>query len=818
MGRFASGTSLTGILLFFCFFLAGCGTSKTTNVVPNPVPASVTLTPTPNASLEVGQTQVFTATARNILNATLTETFSFESSNPAILTIASNGTACAGTWNSLTSPQVCTPGPVGVAQVKATAQGVSSPPVTVYVHQHITNININKTPNQPATLSNTCLSAGAPSGPESQLYEAVAFNGTTDITSSVGPFFWQAVNTSFIKLTSPATGAPLNQETVGASTPGSTSFFATVSGINSQPLQFTTCPVQSISISAVGNPSKSFVVNTGTSTTLNATVTDSAGMILTGIPLTWSTTNPISISASGATSTVFGSVGTASASTVGGSAVIASCTPPACNGGLKPSLPIYPNDAVSFTVRSSTAPASPTVYATTTACVTANPSNAACNTTIVPITKASSTAAFAAGNPVVLPFSPNSILFDPRGSNAFIGVDSSVFGQKGLMIFSGTALSQSVGTAGKVLAVSPDGTAAILSDTADSPNQVFIYSTATKTAASFLITGATAAAFSPDGLKAYIVAGSNLYVFSKVDALQKFSLTSAANDVAFFPQGGFAYLAGGSPSAVTVRHTCDNSLADTVATAATPDMIRALPDAASVLALEPPLIQFINVTPPSANAWIGCTPPVNDAVTSTFNLGQGSFIPTQFIISADGSTAYILGETQGPPNPVRLPFVIVFNITNQTSSLISLTNNATPLSASLSPAGDLLFVGASDGAVHVVDTAYTSDTCPQNALCFGLGNPATPVPQDLVTVTATSQSGSNTTYSYTLISGQPLQVGQTMVISGMKDGANNGTFTITALGTGTFTVSNSAGVTASAQGGTGTVPITCNPDLVAVKP
>jgi hypothetical protein len=253
-------------------------------------------------------------------------------------------------------------------------------------------------------------------------------------------------------------------------------------------------------------------------------------------------------------------------------------------------------------------------------------------------------------------------------------------------------------------------------------------------------------------------------------------------------------------------------------------MIRALPDAATVLALEPPLIQFINVSPPSPNAWVGCTPPVNDAVTSTFNLGQGSFIPTQFIISADGSTAYILGETQGPPNPVRLPFVIVFNIGNQTSSLISLTNNATPLSASLSPAGDLLFVGANDGAVHVIDTASTSDTgqvtfpFPQNTLCFGPGNPATRVPQSVVTITAASQSGSNTTYSYTLISGQSLQVGQTMVISGMKDGGNNGTFTITGLGTGTFTVSNSAGVTASGQGGSGTVPITCNPDLVAVKP
>jgi hypothetical protein len=57
----------------------------------------------------------------------------------------------------------------------------------------------------------------------------------------------------------------------------------------------------------------------------------------------------------------------------------------------------------------------------------------------------------------------------------------------------------------------------------------------------------------------------------------------------------------------------------------------------------------------------------------------------------------------------------------------------------------------------------------------------------------------------------------------MSDGGNNGTFTITALGTDasgnpTFTVSNSFAVTAAGQSGVATVPITCNPDLVVVKP
>jgi len=57
-----------------------------------------------------------------------------------------------------------------------------------------------------------------------------------------------------------------------------------------------------------------------------------------------------------------------------------------------------------------------------------------------------------------------------------------------------------------------------------------------------------------------------------------------------------------------------------------------------------------------------------------------------------------------------------------------------------------------------------------------------------------------------------LQTGEAITITGMTDGGNNGTFTITGLGTGMFTVSNASGVTTTtAQSGTGTVNLACVP-------
>jgi hypothetical protein len=94
--------------------------------------------------------------------------------------------------------------------------------------------------------------------------------------------------------------------------------------------------------------------------------------------------------------------------------------------------------------------------------------------------------------------------------------------------------------------------------------------------------------------------------------------------------------------------------------------------------------------------------------------------------------------------------------------------------------------------------------------------PVSAVQPSTVAIAGASQSGSNTTYAYTLISGGPVRVGMTIVIQSMADPGNDGTFTITAVGAGTFTVRNSSGVTASSQQGTGTAVTPQNPVFVVV--
>jgi len=836
MGKFFSAISLV-FLIVACGLLPSCGGGSPTTVSHEVLPTGVSLSPGPNVSLEVGQAISFTP-------APATDTFTFQSSNPSIVTVANNGQACAGIWNSLTVPQVCNPGIAGTAQVTASTLGVTSSPVTIYVHAPITSIAITKVPGQPPTLRTDCISKGPVHGPEKWLFQAAAFNGTTDITASVGPFSWGQINPAFsniVTLSTPPNGTQgcllspqgqcLNQQTVTAATPGIGQIYAGASGFNGQPISVETCRIQDISIAAAGDPPSitSFLVSSGASTALDATVTDTAGQNVPGVPLTWSASNPVSVGASGTTSTVYGSIGTATASAAGQGTVIASCTPPTCNAGIKPTLPIYPQAAFNFDVRSTSTAASPTVYATTTAC---NTTSATCRPTMVPITRPSTTSAFAAGAPIVLLSTPNSFVFDNSGGNAYLGVDSSDFSQDGLMIFSGTSVTQVLSTPGKVLAISPDRNSAIISDTFDSPNQLFICtncSTSSRTVTTLLINGAIAAAFSPDSLKAYILtkpplpAKPTLYVYSKLDPLQTIPLTSTTNDVAFHPEGGFAYLAGPS-TAITPYRTCDNApiSGGVVNTANTPLIIRPLPDGSTLLVLDPPDIDLVSVTSLTS---VLCTGTVTNT-TNSFNLGQGSFIPTQFFVSPDGSTAYILGDaTPGS----RFPFVIVFNVGTQTTSLLSLSNSATPLSASLAPDGSLLFVGADDGTVHVIDTTSRLDTqqvtfpFPTNELCFGPGTPPTQVPQSQVRISAATQSGSTTSYTYSVISGFALKTGQSITISNMGDGGDNGTFTITGVGIDgagnpTFTVTNSLGATATNQSGLGTVPISCNPDFVAVRP
>lgn len=80
----------------------------------------------------------------------------------------------------------------------------------------------------------------------------------------------------------------------------------------------------------------------------------------------------------------------------------------------------------------------------------------------------------------------------------------------------------------------------------------------------------------------------------------------------------------------------------------------------------------------------------------------------------------------------------------------------------------------------------------------------------VLSITAATASGGNVTYTYTFssgsvasqISGGALYV----IISGMQNSGNNGHFTATTFGAGTFTVANASGVTEAGSSGTGNCP------------
>jgi hypothetical protein len=746
-------------------------------------PGSIGLTPATNASMAIGSTLIFTGAPRTNAGTAIAEPVVYHSSNPAVVTIASNGLACAGSWNSLSSPQICSPGPAGTALIYATAEGVTSPSTTVYVHQQIDNIVISPVVSQTNPPSSFCYqgapttagySNGQPANGQTYLtLQATAYSQGVDITSTTGQFSWSAGssgNTGVVTLAAvPVTNPPtLNQEQVTANIPGITSVYASTGGVNSIPYPYITCPVNSIVLSVLGN--------SGTSTTINATAYDTKGFAIAGLPLTWISSQPLVVKVTGSSSTIYaGTASTAQGTTGGTATIIASCTPPTCNIGFTPSVPIYPKTdsatSASGILNVSSIPTTSqaaTLYVTSRDCGTIE----GCFTRLLPvaITEGSSGngSTFTVGTPISLAetavgsgVTPNSMVFEPQGTKAYLGTESGALGTKGLQVLtvSGTSVSQFASAPGKVLAVSPDDSKVIVSDTFDQPNQVYIFATSGSTAPLIPtgITGAVAAAFSADNLKAFIVTNTgNLYVYSTLDALQTFPMGNPASDVTFFPQGSFAYIAGGdpsSPSAVTVRRTCDGTVAEnavftpqTLVTPGLPSFIRALPNGTGIVAVDSPGIDLITplAAPPNpAFDSDGCSlgdqaitpavppsPNINNAVVS-YNFGQGNFVPVQLVVSEDSSTAYIVANDAGGR---PLPVVFEFNVNAKIFTPISLAANATPLQIALTQDGRYLFVGAKeqsgDPTVHVLDTFSGFDTdqllltyAQTVPICSGGGNP-----------------------------------------------------------------------------------------------
>ena len=679
------------LILLLSFGLSGCGgrgSASSGNTTPKP--ASVTLAPDP-LSLERGAVFQISVSVKDAKGNTLfTTTPTFASSNPSVLTVSTSGLLCAGTWDSLTAPIVCTPATgVGASNLTATAGGITSSTVVVSVHDHVDNITLSSTIVGPCTSQNL-----------TQTFTATASSGGNPITDTVGTFSWFSTRSSVatIDVAGPA-AAPLltaNQASVKAGNPGLTNISASISGTNSVAAPFITCSPATISIDVpspvLPDTSFSFSIATNLTKQLEVKVVDTQGVTITGLTLTWNTSQPAIASVS--------SAGLVTGVAPGVSTITASCTPASCNPGVD--QPIYSNP-VTATVTVSGTGTTTTVYATTKTA----PVSPTDHTDLIPIDTSNNPPT--AGTAIALPTGAtiNSLLINPAGTRAYLG------SSQGLVVVdvtNNTVVSTATNAAnalGKALTVSPNGQFVITSDTA--AGKVYVYDSVNNSVAlPFDIAGATHASFTPDSFKAYIVGGIFLYQYSPSLPLRTIMMSDIANDVAVNSSGQFAYVAGGEAASVAAHSTCRTATSspsdstwmpeDVVGTGATPNLI-ASASTGDLLAVEGGSSEMDKITPTITDPAPGasCPPTLMNDALSTASFGVGPFTPRQIIVTPDGSKAYVTSN--------QASLLVFNNGAAPTTDVIPLANSATAFTGGALIDSSKVYVGGSDNKVHVIDVA-----------------------------------------------------------------------------------------------------------------
>jgi hypothetical protein len=466
--------------------------------------ASISMSPaTGGISLAFGQTQQASApSAKTCLGTPASaSSFTYGTTNNQLVDISPTGNICAGTWNRNTGGgianfTICSkPNPLpatgslpyGTAFISASAQGVSSNPVEVFVHAQVTSVTL--------VGPQSCVSQAAP---PVQLDAQACFAGSNntqqllcappsvtnfacplppgvtsvpDCSSTIGTLSYQVATSSI---------ADINSETnqITAELPGTTIITASIAGSGSSAGFFSTCPPASINVK-LANGSTSGTVTQGVTQDLTTTVIDTQGNPITGLSLAYQSTDPIDISAgnSGAITTNFPGV----------ASVTAICQPSVCNSGPINEIGLY---GTGLPVSSN--PVTITVPGTASDFVWFGAPGQ--SQYFTPIELLSGTP----GSSVRLPYVPNSMVMDRLGTSLYFGSSHE------LMYYSTNSNSlarQDTNAPGVVLAVSPNDSLLLINDQV---RQLFyVYSPSGGVSSTFGGMG-TAAAWTPDSQTLYI--------------------------------------------------------------------------------------------------------------------------------------------------------------------------------------------------------------------------------------------------------------------------------------------------------------------------
>ena len=653
------------------------------------------------------------------------------------------GRICAGTWNRNSGAGVAdytfciATNKSGTFSVVASASGANSNALPVYVHPTVTNVVLGPPSSaadcngtDPATncspaaystsstsctinpangccttplatstayVSNACLSQGSTGQLAARVYAGTGAS-QTNISCQVG-------HPSY----TPETAAVVTIDENGVATaqaPGSTIITSNLANAGSSAGFFSTCPPRTITLSAPGFPNGDATINPNNPLPLNAVVTDTNGVVLTGLTLEFVSTTPTTIPGSSTITPLF----------PGAAGITAICQPPSCNpspfnqiGLFGNGTPILSNELkVTASGKNSTA-----LYIGSTN-----------SQYIVPVDFTTNVV----GNPVRLPYVPNSMVISNDGTSIYMGSANE------LMTFNALTNSlsaQDTTVMGQVLAVSPDNSTLVVTD--PSRQLVYLYNSTGSTATSSAIQTqyggvGTHAEFSPDSQTVYISTTTNqLLVHSTLTGWSSVTLPNPATDVAITVPSAGAFLAGPT---TTARGQCPVTTTTTVnglpstsnvfypdagVTGPTTDRLAATNDGQHILGATAASNSLVDLDLPNGVPTGPCPPSGSQFVISA---GAPLALPgvtataiTGIEPTSDSSVAFVTYTGTGGVLPYYLPGTGTINKIPLLQPTTASSAPIAPVAGVVSADNSTVFVGTSgDNEVHLIDrTALTDD-------------------------------------------------------------------------------------------------------------
>ena len=745
---------------------SGLTTGQVTTITLTPIVYGVSLN-----FAEIGQLNTPSATDCTGANASI-GAYTYGTTDMTIADVQpSTGRLCGGTWNRNSGGGIpdytyCVPtNKSGVAYVSASAGGVTSNPLPVFIHPVVTSIvlggpssNCTTDPTTaccplavnpvaaPPYLANSCLSQGTVAQLVARVYAGTGAN-QTNISCLAGHLQYTVQGASSQTAVSPVLSIDQNGVAT-ANQPGSVLISANISDAASSAGYFSTCPPASIALTApgalqAGTPSNPIIVNQNNPQALQAAILDTNGKPITGLSLVYESTSPITIPA--------GSSGSLTPSLAGAASVSAICAPSAgCNSSPYNQIGLFGNgkpitsNSLNFTAPGTN---STVLYMASTQ-------------SLYMESRDFTQTAMAA--PFLLPYLPNSMVISNDGSTIYMGSSTALMVLNAVNTLGITRTDAT--SPGTVLAVSPDGGTIVVSDPI---KQVTTLESSSGGAITTYGGIATHAEFAPDSQTVYVTAGNQILVYSTYTGWTSIApATTAGNpvtDVAVTVPSVGAYFAG---TTTTARGYCPSSTASTVggvttetnvfyppadSSPAITDRIAATNDGLHILGATvtpAPTLNDLRVQIPSTNPLgptvsIAC--PQGTQTTTPGGVTTGitgglafsntvSTIPlskitagsiTGVLPTSDSTLAvvtYTLPTGSGGTLPSYLPAYAPAASGAGTLSYVTLSGTATaPLAGVISGDNTTIFAGtAGDNLVHIINRSTLTDSPVSSELVPGL--------------------------------------------------------------------------------------------------